>query len=96
MALVVFYLKNGLMENVRIGVGGAEAHPRRMESAERLLTAQPPSDAVFRAAAEAAALALDPLVDTQTNADFRKDLVRMVVRRALEQACQDEPALALS
>jgi carbon-monoxide dehydrogenase medium subunit len=96
MALVVFSLKNGLMENVRIGVGGAEAHPRRMESAEKILTAQPPSDNVFRAAAEAAALALDPLVDTQTNADFRKDLVRMVVRRALEQALQDVPTLALS
>ena len=41
---------------------------------------------VFRAAAEAAAAAIEPLVDHQTDADYRRDLVRAVVRRALEHS----------
>ena len=40
----------------------------------------------FRAAAEAAAKAIEPLEDHQTNAEYRRDLVRAVVRRALEQS----------
>jgi carbon-monoxide dehydrogenase medium subunit len=96
MALVVFNLKDGRMDNVRIGIGGAEAYPRRMELAEKLLTHQSPSESVFEAAAQAAAESLDPLVDNQTDAEFRKDLVRMVVKRALQQAHQDAPSLALS
>ena len=43
---------------------------------------------VFRAAAEAAATAIDPLEDYQTDADYRRDLVRAVVRRALEHSAQ--------
>jgi carbon-monoxide dehydrogenase medium subunit len=45
-----------------------------------------PGDTASRAAAEAAAKAIDPLEDHQTNADYRRDLVRAVVRRALEQS----------
>jgi carbon-monoxide dehydrogenase medium subunit len=38
----------------------------------------------FRAAGEAAAAAIEPLEDHQTSGDYRRDLVRAVVRRALE------------
>jgi carbon-monoxide dehydrogenase medium subunit len=41
---------------------------------------------VFRAAADAAAAAVDPLEDIQANTEFRRDLVRAVTRRALERA----------
>jgi aerobic carbon-monoxide dehydrogenase medium subunit len=41
---------------------------------------------VFVTAAEAAAKAIDPLEDHQTDALYRRDLVRAVVRRALEQS----------
>ena len=51
-----------------------------------LARGQAPADTVFRAAAEAAAKAIDPLEDHQTNAEYRRDLVRAVVRRALESS----------
>jgi carbon-monoxide dehydrogenase medium subunit len=83
-SLVVYELKGGKIANPRVGVGGAEPHPRRMAEAEQALAGQAPGDGVFRAAAEAAAAAIDPLEDPQTSADYRRDLVRAVVRRALE------------
>jgi aerobic carbon-monoxide dehydrogenase medium subunit len=85
-ALVTYRLQDGKIADARIGVGGAEARARRIEDAEAVLNGQTPSDKIFRAAAEAAADAVDPLEDHQTSADYRRDLVRAVVRRALEQA----------
>jgi len=85
MALVTFRLTDGLIVDPRVGVG-AEASPRRIAEAEAMLAGQPPGEAAFRAAAEAAADAIDPLEDIQADAVFRRDLVRAVTRRALERA----------
>jgi carbon-monoxide dehydrogenase medium subunit len=76
------------MTDVHVGVGGAEARLRRIAEAEAAMNGKAPGDALFRAAAEAAASAIDPLVDHQTDADYRRDLVRAVVRRALEDAAK--------
>jgi carbon-monoxide dehydrogenase medium subunit len=85
-ALVTYRLQNKKIVGARVGVGGAEACPRRIAQAEGALNGQTPSDAAFRSAAEAAATAIDPLEDHQTDADYRRDLVRAVVRRALEHS----------
>lgn len=85
-ALACYRLDGGKMADVRIGVGGAEPFPRRIAEAEAALNGQAPGDKAFRAAAEAAANAVDAMEDHQTTADYRRDLVRAVVRRALEQA----------
>jgi carbon-monoxide dehydrogenase medium subunit len=86
MALVTFRLDNGVIVEPRVGVGAAEARPRRIAAAEALLAGRAPEDAAFRAAAEAAAAAIDPLTDAQTDAVYRRELVAVVTRRALEQA----------
>jgi len=85
-ALVTYRLHGGFMTDVHVGVGGAEPRPRRIEEAETTLNGQVPGDKVFRAAAAAAAEAIEPMEDHQTSADYRRDLVRAVVRRALEQS----------
>ncbi|MDO8878498.1 MAG: FAD binding domain-containing protein [Pseudolabrys sp.] len=85
-ALVTYRLVGGFMTDVHVGVGGAEAAPRRIIEAEAALHGQAPGDAAFRAAAQAASDAVDPLEDHQTNAEYRRDLVRAVVRRALEHS----------
>ena len=87
-ALVSYRLAGGFMTDVHVGVGGAEAVPRRIPAAEGALEGQTPDDNVYRAAAEAAAAAIEPLVDHQTDADYRRDLVRAVVRRALQDAAK--------
>ena len=85
-ALATYRLQDGKIAESRVGVGGAEATPRRITEAEAALNGRAPGDTTFRAAAAAAAAAIDPLEDHQTNADYRRDLVRAVVRRALEQS----------
>jgi aerobic carbon-monoxide dehydrogenase medium subunit len=85
-SLVAYRLQGGKMIDARVGIGGAEPFPRRIAQAEAALNGQPPGDKVFRAAADAAAHAIDAMEDHQTSADYRRDLVRAVVRRALEQA----------
>jgi carbon-monoxide dehydrogenase medium subunit len=86
MALVTFRLANGVIAAPRVGIGGAEPSPRRIEAAEALLAGRAPEATVFRTAGEAAAAAIDPLTDAQTDAEYRRDLVAVVTRRALEQA----------
>jgi carbon-monoxide dehydrogenase medium subunit len=86
MSLVTWRLLGGVMADVCIGVGGAEGRPRRIEQAEAVLAGKAPSPEVFLAAGEAAAAVVDPMEDLQANAKYRRDLVRTVVRRALERS----------
>ena len=85
-SLVTYRMQSGKIADARVGVGGAEPSPRRVPEAEASLNGKAATDAVFFVAAEAAAKAIDPLEDHQTNADYRRDLVRAVVRRALKQS----------
>src|SRR5665647_466436 len=85
-ALVTYRIAGGKIADARIGVGGAEPAPRRIAQAEAVLNGKTPGDAAFRAAADAAAATVDPLEDHQTTAEYRRDLVRAVVRRALEHS----------
>jgi len=86
MALTTFRLENGVIAEPRLGLGGVEASPRRIPEAEAALDGKPPELAVFRQAAEAAADVIEPLEDIQASAEYRRDLVRAVARRALERA----------
>jgi carbon-monoxide dehydrogenase medium subunit len=85
-ALVTYRIVGGKIAEAHVGVGGAEPSPRRIAQAEAALNGQALNDATFRAAAEAAANAVDPLEDHQTTGEYRRDLVRAVVRRALEHS----------
>jgi carbon-monoxide dehydrogenase medium subunit len=86
MALATFRLHGGVMVEPRIGVGGVEGRPRRISAAEAILAGRKPGSESFRAAADAAAGAVEPLEDVHSDAAFRLDLVRAVTRRALERA----------
>lgn len=85
-SLVTYRIEGGVIADPHVGVGGAEGRPRRIPEAEAALAGQPPSIETFRKAAEAAADVIDPMEDIQASAEYRRDLVRTVVRRALERA----------
>jgi aerobic carbon-monoxide dehydrogenase medium subunit len=85
-ALAAYRVGNGEIIEPRIALGGVEVNPRRIAEAERALDGAEPGDKAFRAAAAAATAAVDPMEDITTSADFRRDLVLAVTRRALERA----------
>ena len=71
MALVAFEMTNGVIARRASASAAPRAHPRRIAAAEALLDGQPPgARRVHAAAAEAAAAAIDPLTDAQTDADL--------------------------
>ena len=85
MALAVIGLDGGKVAVARIGVGGAESFPRRIAEAEAALAGKPLDTATCLAAADAAARAVDPMSDVQADPEYRRDLVRAMVRRACER-----------
>jgi aerobic carbon-monoxide dehydrogenase medium subunit len=88
MAIVAFSLQDGRIANARVSIGGAEPFARRIRQAEHALDGAAANPATFAAAADAAAAAIDPMEDAATDAAYRRDIVRAVTRRALEQAMQ--------
>jgi aerobic carbon-monoxide dehydrogenase medium subunit len=86
MALAVYRVENGRIVEPRLAVGGAEPHTRRIADAEQALAGCAPTAESFADAAERAAAAVDPMEDAQTSAEYRRDLVRTVARRALERS----------
>jgi len=87
-ALGVYRLEGGKIAEPRLALGGVEVNPRRIAEAERALVGAAPGDQAFRAAAAAAAAAVDPMEDAINSAEFRRDLVLAVARRALERAAE--------
>lgn len=85
-AVGIYRLDGGNIVEPRLAIGAAEVNPRRIVKAERALAGAAPDDKAFRAAAQAAMAAIDPMEDVINSAEFRRDLVLAVARRALERA----------
>jgi len=85
-ALGLYRLDGGKIAQPRLALGGVEVSPRRIAQAEGALEGAAPGDKTFRAAAQAAMSAIDPMEDIINSAEFRRDLVLAVARRALERA----------
>jgi carbon-monoxide dehydrogenase medium subunit len=79
-------LDGGTISDVRIGLNGAANRCLRATEAEAVLNGNEPSEAVLRAAGEAAAKQSDPLADVDGNEDYKRHVVEVFTRRALEKA----------
>src|SRR5439155_183547 len=80
-ALIV--LDGGRCTEARIGLGGVAPTPVRARRAEATLRGEVLSNAAVRAAAEAAAAEAEPLSDLMGSADYRREMIRVWVRRLL-------------
>jgi aerobic carbon-monoxide dehydrogenase medium subunit len=76
------------------GIGLTSVAPSNVKAtdAEALLVGRAPSAELFAAAAEAAAAAADPKDDVRGSADHKRQVVRVYVRRGLEQAAEQARA----
>jgi carbon-monoxide dehydrogenase medium subunit len=86
MALAVVRLEGGRIAEARIGVGGAEHRPRRIEAAEQVLVGASAGKEAFAEAGAAVAAALEPASDIHASAEYRRDLAGVMTRRALAAA----------
>lgn len=86
MCLVAFTVQDETLTRIRVGVGGAEDTPRRLPEVEETLHGKPLTDGQVRMAAELAASVITPIEDAQIPERYRRQVVKTVVRRALESA----------
>ena len=77
----------GRCGQVRIGLNGAAGRPLRATEAERILEGEVAgAGQILAAAAEAAAGQSEPLDEVFESSAYRREMVRVYVRRALERA----------
>ncbi len=86
MAMTVLHLDDGVISSARIALGGVADTPVRAPGAEAALIGATPDHDAFAEAGAIAADAVDPHEDVHGSAEYRRDLVRVMVRRSLEQA----------
>jgi carbon-monoxide dehydrogenase medium subunit len=86
MCAAFLRFEDGRIVEARIGLGGATDRPSRIAAAEAVLTGSNGGPEIFRKAGKIAAETIDPLEDIHASAEYRRDLVRAMVGRALDQA----------
>jgi aerobic carbon-monoxide dehydrogenase medium subunit len=80
-------VENGVIKSARVGLTGALSHAVRLSSVEQAMQGKQPSPATVDAVAKVAADGLDGFnADMHASAEYRKSMVAVFTRRALEKA----------
>lgn len=87
---VVLPVNMGKMHDTRIVLTGATSKPTRATASEDALNGQVAGEDVFASAASVAADGADINGDTYASEEFRAHLIRVVTRKALDQAMSRE------
>lgn len=80
---------DGACGEARIAVGGVDERPVRAREAEAALSGAQLGEEAIAEAAEAAAQEIDPVGDIHGSAPYRRELTKVLVRRALREAMGD-------
>jgi carbon-monoxide dehydrogenase medium subunit len=78
-------MDDNVIADVKIALGAAAPTPIRAKKAEAILKGNKPDDHLLETCAEAALLESDPIDDIRSSAAYRKKLIKVLVKRALEQ-----------
>jgi carbon-monoxide dehydrogenase medium subunit len=80
-------VSGGSIKSARLGLTGASSHAMRLKDVESMLTGKKASAETIAAAAEHADAGVDPVnSDIHASAEYRRAMIRVFTRRALEQA----------
>jgi len=85
---VRYTVASGVIGEARVAVSAATERPMRTAAAEAELIGANPTGQVFSRAADAAAGEVEPIADLHGSASYKREMVRVHVRRALEKAAQ--------
>jgi len=83
---VALWMSGDEIEEARIGMCSVGSTTLRARGAEEVLEGQRPDGELYRRAAERAAEECDPPDDARGTPEYKRDLVRVLLVRALEQA----------
>ena len=85
---VTLTAERGVCRALRIVLAAVAPTPLRARAAEAALIGRPIDAASIAAAAEAAMREARPIGDVRASAEYRREMVRVLTRRAIEQAAQ--------
>ena len=86
-----FQVKDGCYRNLRLACGSVTAAPQRLTAAEEILEGTMTGDAILlEKAGRVAMLEVKPRGDTRASSDFRIDMLRVLVVRAVEKALKGQ------
>lgn len=86
---VMLRLEEGVGREVRIVLGAVAPTPIRARSAEAVLRDQPLTDALIDRAAETAMREARPISDVRSSAAYRREMVKVLTARALQQCWRE-------
>jgi carbon-monoxide dehydrogenase medium subunit len=83
---VRYSVDSNIITGARVAVSAATERPLRLAAAETVLADSAPTLQLFSKAADAAADQVEPIADLHGSASYKRDMVRVHVRRALQRA----------
>lgn len=86
---VTITLKGGICSSIGIVLAAVAPTPLRARNAEALLRSKRITTAAISAAAQTASDEARPIADVRGSAGYRRDMVQVLTRRAIEQAIEE-------
>lgn len=79
-------VRDGICDDIRIGLGAVAPTPIRAPKAEGVLLGERLNDKVIAEAARVASTEAKPIDDHRASAEYRRWMVEVLVKRTIEQA----------
>jgi carbon-monoxide dehydrogenase medium subunit len=77
---------DGVCQDARIALGASAPTPMRAKKAEAVLKGKKITDALLKEAGEVASTEAEPISDIQASEEYRRELVKVLVRRVAKEA----------
>jgi carbon-monoxide dehydrogenase medium subunit len=85
---VELQVSGALIKSIRLGLTNVNPVPARAKAAEAVLLGKAPTPALLEAAGVAAAAECDPSADLRGQVDYKRDMVRVLTKRAVLRAVE--------
>jgi carbon-monoxide dehydrogenase medium subunit len=85
---ITLQARNGTCEDVRVGLNSVASTIVRARKAEEVLRGKTIDDATLQEMGEVASTECDPTDDNRGSADYKREMVKVLVRRAAQEALQ--------
>ena len=85
---ITLQARNGTCKDVRLGLNSVASTILRAKRAEEVLRGNSTDDATLQKMGEVAAMECEPMDDNRGSADYKREMVKVLVRRAAQDALQ--------